>query len=134
MGNTMKRRRRQILAGLIPAFLFLACGRSTMDAREVEPTDPGSLTCEMPSGDLDYACTVDSDCVAVPGGEPCAPDCRTTCKTTVVNAKVAPTYNADFVARLNNDSGVPNCKCPCLTRPYCCHGKCENACGGCDGP
>lgn len=91
-------------------------------------------TCSMPAADLDHSCTSDSDCVAVPGGDPCNPNCEAVCKTTVVNTRVAAQYVSDFKAREVTGGQGMICGCPCLTAPFCCNGTCENHCGGCGGP
>jgi len=83
----------------------------------------------MPANDYDYACTVDSDCVAVPGGDPCSDECH--CSDIAVNASVASQYRADFDT-LNAGHTSGTCSCPCLAVAPCCRqGVCRNLCGYC---
>jgi len=110
--------------------LFGACGSSTLDAAG-DSGSTGQLACSMPVADLDYSCSSDIDCVSVPGGDACAPNCNASCKTTVVNSSVAERYLADFNARAGTAWQAMVCNCVCLTAPYCCKGKCQNSCGGC---
>jgi hypothetical protein len=121
------------------AVLLGSCGSSPLDATskadasDVRTTTSGSETCAMPIEDMDDSCNTDSDCVAVPGGNPCAPDCDAACRTSVVNSRVADRYVADFTSRASVNWQDLVCMCDCLESPYCCHGKCRNQCPGCDG-
>ena len=88
-------------------------------------------SCLMPASDLDYSCTVDSDCVAVPGGDPCSPNCDATCRTNAVNYQVAAKYLSDFTSVNEGSWEGLQCNCPCLS--LCCRqGICGTGCGFCN--
>jgi hypothetical protein len=89
--------------------------------------------CQLPPSDLDDSCTVNSDCVAVPGGDPCSPNCLAPCLAGAVNVRVAAMYTADF-DRLSGGSWrsfFPPCSCPCAAGPCCRQGLCHSGCDPC---
>ena len=97
-------------------------------------TDAG-LSCNLSASQYDNSCTVDSDCVGVPPGDPCAGNCSSICRTSALNARVAYQYLTDLKvvsAGRNEDVG---CMCPCIAAQPCCRqGVCYNMCGNCATP
>lgn len=80
------------------------------------------LGCQLLASDLDYSCTEDSDCVAVPGGDPCSPNCLATCLSyATVNSRVAAKYLSDF--NIPNGGNWQTFACrgcpPCVVGPCC---------------
>jgi hypothetical protein len=120
---------------LVQAMLLGACGCSALPGgadASVDSSVSVGVACDMPDADLDYSCTSDSDCVAVPGGSPCAPNCWAACNASAVNAGVADLYLADFNARATTDWQAIPCMCDCRPVHPCCHlGTCSNSCA-CD--
>lgn len=93
-------------------------------------TGDAGPSCSMSASQYDNSCNVDSDCVGVPEGQPCAGNCLSICYTAALNARVAYQYLADFRALMPADETIV-CHCPCITAPYCCRGVCYDACGDC---
>jgi len=93
------------------------------------PLDAGP-SCSMSASQYDNTCNVDSDCVEVPGGNPCsASTCH--CPTTL-NVDVATKYINDYTALSANVAGTLGvCPCTCLSGPCCRQGVCNNSCGMC---
>jgi hypothetical protein len=90
-------------------------------------------TCAMSASGCDNSCTVDSDCIGVPEGNPCISGCY--CPTTAVNVGVGTNYLADFKDLNAGLSMTANCNCPCLPVAPCCRqGVCYNSCGMCSFP
>ncbi len=89
-------------------------------------------SCSMSASQYDNSCNVDSDCVGVPEGHPCARNCQSICPTAALNARVAYQYLADLKALMPAGNGGIVCNCPCIAaQPYCCRGICYNGCGDC---
>lgn len=100
----------------------------------ISQSDSG-VSCPLPASDLDYSCSVDSDCVAVPGGDPCSPYCNASCLAGAVNASVAAKYTSDFSIPNGGSWKTIDCFCPCTPFAPCCkQGTCYNSCGMCSGP
>ena len=92
-------------------------------------------SCSMSASQYDNSCNVDSDCVGVPEGDPCAGNCLSVCFTAALNARVAHQYLADLRALMAADKDPILCQCPCIAaQPYCCRGSCSNGCGDCSTP
>ncbi len=90
------------------------------------------LSCNLSASQYDNSCKVDSDCVEVPGGNPCsASTCH--CPTTL-NVDVASKYMNDYTALSATVAGTGSCPCPCLSGPCCRQGVCNNSCGMCSFP
>jgi hypothetical protein len=105
-----------------------------LDGRGAGATGDAELSCSLSASQFDNSCKVDSDCVGVPSGDPCAANCASICPTAALNIGVAAQYLAALRALVpvSNDSIV--CSCPCIAaRPCCRQGACNNSCGGCIG-
>ena len=113
---------------LLALGLLLAWGCGATD-------DSDGPTCNMSASQYDNSCTVDSDCVGVPEGDPCAGNCLSVCPTVALNARVASQYLTDLqVVSAGRDENLV-CNCPCIAaQPYCCLGICYNGCGDCSTP
>jgi len=112
-------------------FYWLDAG---VDGRGAGATGDAALSCSLSASQFDNSCKVDSDCVGVPSGDPCAANCASICPAAALNARVAAEYVADLRALVpvSNDSIV--CSCPCIAaRPCCRQGACHNLCGECIG-
>ena len=91
-------------------------------------------SCSMSASQYDNSCKVDSDCVAVPSGDPCVASCASICSTAALNVRVASQYLADFRALVPGGNDTVVCFCPCLAAQPCCRqGVCHNLCGECNG-
>lgn len=100
----------------------------------ISQSDSG-VSCPLPASDLDYSCSVDSDCVAVPAGDPCSPNCYASCLVGAVNAGVAAKYTSDFSIPNGGKWRTMDCFCACTPFAPCCkQGRCYNSCGMCSGP
>ena len=102
------------------------------DTPGAQPDVPlGSLSCNMSASQYDNSCKVDSDCVAVPLGDPCMVSCASICLAAALNIRVAYQYTADFaVLNAGRNEGV-FCGCGCSTEPCCRQGICSNSCAVC---
>lgn len=102
------------------------------DTPGAQPDVPlGSLSCNMLASQYDNSCKVDSDCVAVPLGDPCMVSCASICLAAALNIRVAYQYTADFaVLNAGRNEGV-FCGCGCSTEPCCRQGICSNSCAVC---
>ena len=88
-------------------------------------TDVG-LSCSLSASQYDNSCTVDSDCVGVPSGDPCAGNCLSVCPTAALNVRVASQYLADLGAVMSAHNESPGvCSCPAIGAPSCCRGVCS---------
>jgi hypothetical protein len=89
-------------------------------------TADAGLSCNMSASQYDNSCSVDSDCVGVPFGNPCAGNCLSVCPLAALNARVAPQYLSDLgaVMAAHNEPPVA-CACPALSAPSCCRGICS---------
>jgi len=88
-------------------------------------TDVG-LSCSLSASQYDNSCTVDSDCVGVPPGDPCAGNCLSVCPTAALNVRVASQYLADLGAVMSAHNESPGvCSCPAFGTPSCCRGVCS---------
>jgi len=100
----------------------------------VATTDAG-LSCSLSASQFDNSCTVDSDCVGVPFGDPCINDCASICPMFALNIRVANQYLTDLkvVSAGRNENII--CSCPCIPLQPCCRqGLCYNTCGDCSTP
>ena len=100
----------------------LADGGAAVDGAT---TDAG-LSCSLSASQYDNSCTVDSDCVGVPPGDPCAGNCLSVCPTAALNVRVASQYLADLGAVMSAHNESPGvCSCPAFGAPSCCRGVCS---------
>jgi hypothetical protein len=98
-------------------------------------TDDSGLSCSLSASQFDNSCTVDSDCVGVPPGDPCAGNCSSICPTSALNARVAYQYLTDLKALMPGGNENIICSCPCIAAQPCCRqGVCYNMCGDCSTP
>ena len=107
-------------------------GSSSTGGTTATQLDSG-YSCRLPASDLDYSCSVDSDCVAVPGGDPCSPYCAAHCLTGAVNSRVAAKYTSDFSIPNGGSWKTIDCFCTCVPVAPCCRqGTCYNSCDMCN--
>jgi hypothetical protein len=105
-----------------------------VDGRGAGATGDATLSCSLSASQFDNSCKVDSDCVGVPSGDPCAANCASICPTAALNVRVAAEYVADLRALVPASSDSIVCNCPCIAaRPCCRQGACYNSCGACIG-
>jgi hypothetical protein len=89
-------------------------------------TADAGLSCNMSASQYDNSCSVDSDCVGVPFGNPCAGNCLSVCPLAALNARVAPQYLSDLGAVMAAHTEPPvACACPAFSAPSCCRGICS---------
>ena len=97
-------------------------------------TADAELSCSLSASQYDNSCTIDSDCVGVPFGDPCAGNCSSICPTSALNARVAYQYLTDLKALMAGGTENAICNCPCIPLQPCCRqGVCYNMCGECSG-
>jgi len=109
-------------------------GFTTTGGTSVITQSDSGVPCQLPANDLDYSCTVDSDCVAVPGGDPCMPNCAAACLSATVNSRVAAKYLSDFDIPTSGNWRSLACRgCPpCVVGPCCRQGVCKIGCDVCN--
>ena len=101
-------------------------GGMIMDSGDAGATTDAGLSCSLSASQFDNSCTVDSDCVGVPSGDPCAGNCLSVCPTAALNVRVASQYLADLGAVMSAHNESPGvCSCPAIGAPSCCRGVCS---------
>jgi hypothetical protein len=105
-----------------------------LDGRGAGATGDAALSCSLSASQFDSSCKVDSDCVGVPSGDPCAANCASICPTAALNIGVAAQYLADLRALVPVSNNSIVCSCPSIAvRPCCRQGACYNSGGACIG-
>ena len=115
------------------AFGTTSSGGMVAGSGDAGATTDTALSCSLSASQYDNSCTVDSDCVGVPPGDPCAGNCLSVCPTAALNVRSASQYLTDLGAVMsahNEPSGV--CGCPAFGTPSCCRGVCSVE--GCSTP
>jgi hypothetical protein len=101
-------------------------GGMIMDSGDAGATTDAGLSCSLSASQYDSSCTVDSDCVGVPSGDPCAGNCLSVCPMAALNVRVASQYLADLGAVMSAHNESPGvCSCPAIGAPSCCRGVCS---------